>query len=31
MLYKESFLKTGNTQDSVWSCGTVMGLIDDGV
>jgi nitronate monooxygenase len=29
MLYKESFQKTGDTQDSVWSCGTVMGLIDD--
>lgn len=27
--YKESFQTTGNTQDSVWSCGQVMGLIDD--
>lgn len=28
-LYKKSFQETGNTQDSVWSCGQVMGLIDD--
>jgi len=28
-LYKRSFQETGNTQDSVWSCGQVMGLIDD--
>ncbi len=27
--YKISFQETGNTQDSVWSCGQVMGLIDD--
>lgn len=29
MLYKESFQVTGDTENSVWSCGTVMGLIDD--
>eukprot|EP00041_Stephanoeca_diplocostata_P010298 m.163521 g.163521 ORF g.163521 m.163521 type:complete len:305 (+) comp18103_c0_seq11:723-1637(+) len=28
-LYHKSFHETGNVQDSVWSCGTVMGLIDD--
>lgn len=28
-LYKNSFHETGNTQDSVWSCGQVMSLIDD--
>jgi len=28
-LYKKSFQETGNTQDSVWSCGQVMGIIDD--
>merc|ERR1712232_312199 len=28
-LYRKSFHETGNTQDSVWSCGQVMGLIDD--
>eukprot|EP00298_Acanthocystis_sp_HF-20_P003980 c14326_g1_i1.p1 GENE.c14326_g1_i1~~c14326_g1_i1.p1 ORF type:complete len:351 (+),score=168.20 c14326_g1_i1:58-1053(+) len=27
--YKRSFQETGNTQDSVWSAGVVMGLIDD--
>jgi NAD(P)H-dependent flavin oxidoreductase YrpB (nitropropane dioxygenase family) len=27
--YKISFQETGNTQDSVWSCGQVMGLIKD--
>ena len=27
--YKRSFLETGNTEDSVWSCGPVMALIDD--
>lgn len=27
--YRVSFQETGNTQDSVWSCGQVMGLIDD--
>lgn len=27
--YKKSFQETGNTQDSWWSCGQVMGLIDD--
>jgi NAD(P)H-dependent flavin oxidoreductase YrpB (nitropropane dioxygenase family) len=26
-LYRRSFQETGNTQDSVWSCGQVMGLI----
>ena len=29
MKYKESFQVTGNTQDSVWSCGQSIGLIDD--
>merc|ERR1711959_50472 len=29
MKYKESFQQTGNTQDSVWSCGQSIGLIDD--
>jgi nitronate monooxygenase len=29
MLYRKSFQETGNTQDSVWSAGQVMGLIDD--
>jgi nitronate monooxygenase len=28
-LYKDSFYKTGDTQSSVWSCGIVMGLIND--
>eukprot|EP00301_Raphidiophrys_heterophryoidea_P014339 c2229_g1_i1.p1 GENE.c2229_g1_i1~~c2229_g1_i1.p1 ORF type:complete len:331 (-),score=94.57 c2229_g1_i1:126-1118(-) len=28
-LYRKSFQETGNIQDSVWSCGIVMGLIDD--
>jgi nitronate monooxygenase len=28
-LYKESFYVTGDTQSSVWSCGIVMGLIND--
>jgi len=28
-LYKKSFHETGNNQDSVWSCGQVMSLIDD--
>ena len=27
--YKNSFQVTGNTEDSVWSVGTVMGLIND--
>jgi len=27
--YKESFQDTGNTEDSVWSCGQSIGLIDD--
>eukprot|EP01134_Creolimax_fragrantissima_P002365 CFRG2365T1 len=27
--YKKSFLETGDTQSSVWSCGAVMALIDD--
>eukprot|EP00658_Telonema_sp_P-2_P007589 TRINITY_DN12835_c0_g6_i5.p1 TRINITY_DN12835_c0_g6~~TRINITY_DN12835_c0_g6_i5.p1 ORF type:complete len:331 (-),score=94.24 TRINITY_DN12835_c0_g6_i5:340-1332(-) len=27
--YRESFQHTGNTQDSVWSCGQSIGLIDD--
>eukprot|EP00009_Paramoeba_aestuarina_P000785 CAMPEP_0201511020 /NCGR_PEP_ID=MMETSP0161_2-20130828/3537_1 /ASSEMBLY_ACC=CAM_ASM_000251 /TAXON_ID=180227 /ORGANISM="Neoparamoeba aestuarina, Strain SoJaBio B1-5/56/2" /LENGTH=331 /DNA_ID=CAMNT_0047906347 /DNA_START=59 /DNA_END=1054 /DNA_ORIENTATION=+ len=27
--YRKSFHETGNTQDSVWSAGMVMGLIDD--
>lgn len=27
--YRESFQETGNTQDSVWSCGQSIGLIDD--
>lgn len=27
--YKRSFQETGNTQDSVWSAGQVMALIDD--
>jgi len=27
--YKISFQETGNTQDSVWSCGQVIGLIKD--
>jgi len=29
MAYKKSFYETGDTQDSVWSCGPVIGLIDD--
>lgn len=28
-LYKTSFQETGNTQDSVWSCGQSIGLIDE--
>merc|ERR1719265_1417048 len=28
-LYKKSFQETGDTQESVWSCGQVMGIIDD--
>ena len=28
-LYRKSFQETGNTEDSAWSAGTVMGLIDD--
>merc|ERR1712166_964185 len=28
MKYKESFQETGDTQDSVWSCGQSIGLID---
>lgn len=27
--YRTSFQETGNTEDSVWSCGLSMGLIDD--
>ena len=27
--YRKSFQETGNTEDSVWSAGTCMGLIDD--
>jgi NAD(P)H-dependent flavin oxidoreductase YrpB (nitropropane dioxygenase family) len=27
--YKVSFQETGNQEDSVWSCGQVMGLIND--
>ena len=27
--YRRSFLETGDTEDSVWSCGPVMALIDD--
>jgi hypothetical protein len=27
--YKASFHETGNIESSVWSCGPVMGLIDD--
>jgi len=27
--YRKSFQETGNTDDSCWSCGTVMGLIHD--
>jgi nitronate monooxygenase len=27
--YRISFQETGNTQDSVWSCGQVMSIIDD--
>ena len=27
--YRRSFQETGNTQDSVWSCGLSMALIDD--
>ena len=27
--YRISFQETGNTTDSVWSCGQVMGIIDD--
>lgn len=27
--YRISFQETGNHEDSVWSCGQVMGLIDD--
>ena len=26
--YKKAFLETGNTEDSIWSCGPVMGLFD---
>ncbi len=29
MAYKKSFQETGNTEDSVWSCGQSMGLIED--
>jgi len=28
-LYRKAFQDTGDTQHSVWSCGQVMGLIDD--
>jgi len=28
-LYKEAFQVTGDTDNSIWSCGTVMGLIED--
>jgi len=28
-LYGDAFLKTGDAENSVWSCGIVMGLIDD--
>ena len=28
-MYRKSFQETGNTDDSAWSAGTVMGLIDD--
>lgn len=28
-LYREAFQKTGDPDNSVWSCGVVMGLIDD--
>ena len=27
--YRASFQETGDTESSVWSAGTVMGLIDD--
>ena len=27
--HRKSFQETGNTEDSVWSAGMVMGLIDD--
>ena len=27
--YKASFHETGDAESSVWSCGPVMGLIDD--
>jgi nitronate monooxygenase len=27
--YRASFHETGDTESSVWSCGPVMGLIDD--
>jgi len=27
--YRKSFQETGNTEDSIWSAGTCMGLIDD--
>lgn len=27
--YRISFQETGNTNDSVWSCGQVIGLIQD--
>jgi len=28
-LYRRSFQETGDTESSCWSCGIVMGLIDD--
>ena len=28
-LYRKSFQETGDVQSSCWSCGVVMGLIDD--
>ena len=27
--YRKSFQETGDTENSIWSCGEVMGLIDD--
>ncbi|ETO11298.1 hypothetical protein RFI_26081 [Reticulomyxa filosa] len=27
--YRKAFQETGDTENSVWSCGAVMGLIDD--
>ena len=27
--YRKSFQESGNTQDSVWSCGQSIGLIDE--